>query len=648
MQGLTPVAYLVGAFALQQKKEYMDLALKFFYEWNDFSDNEEKNFVNEYIWDEHAAAIRAESILYLFLVCNENNISIKRSIFEDSIRQHAEWLTLDEHYLKGTNHGVYENKALLYIGYASDNKKYINIAKARTYQEIENLFTKEYISTENSFNYHRINKELFLEIGIVLQNQGDKLGDELFELARKAEDFMGYAIKPDGSCAVFGDTLWADYTNCKCIDKNGVLAYATNQGKMWDENSKEVPEKIIVYPKSGYFICREFWNCTAKTKLGFTDATWLLFKSGYNNIVHKQADDNSFALYSRGYDIFVDCGMYNYMFRDPIRQYVRSANAHNTVIADEKSFEFLRKDLTERCGIMHSEIQSDFGYVVGYNYLYHGIYMVRHFVFSNNKVFILDQIESNFEHKYSQLFHLGKNMNVSYLSDSRLIANIGDTNYTVTLTQLESQDCTMELINGGAGCQGHAELNYGIMSEEFNSFFPIDTIKYNSIKSNYEFATSITINEKGESNCDSFSYNKSKGVLTIVDQNEARELQLLSKKKIAEKSPPKLFFDNFNIALQDSRILITDNENYDEEYTYAWYLIDEATRKNVYIQMYKPENTFSYDLDSLNISQCSIRAFMLNKKQDKKRSQVLAHFLKDKKGRWSYIRELNIDESLIK
>lgn len=513
LQGLTPIAYLTGAFVLSGKKDYIKLAIDFFYNWDDFQKSDE-SVKNEYIWDEHATAIRAESILYLALVASESNEYIDKKI-DYSINQHAEWLFNDNNYLYGTNHGVYEDKALLYLGYAINNYGYIEIAKKRISDEVNEMFSHEAVSTENSFNYHRINKELFSELGFIFNNLNDDYGDELLDLAGKAEDFMGYAIKPDGNCATYGDTLLADYKNCSYIDENSVLAYVSNK---WNKNVKTQefePEKIIAYPESGYFICREFWDNKNEDNLQYEDATWLLFKSGYTKITHKQADDNSFSLYSRGHDIFVDCGMYNYMYRNPIRHYVRTANAHNLVIADETSFEFLREDLKNRCGIAYSYIDDTVGYVIGYNCLYHGILMLRHLIFCKNSVFILDEIESNYEHKYSQLFHLGKNIKINYASNKNLVASIGDSKSYVEIEQFDNQNnIDIEIVNGNyTEIQGR--ISYGIMSEAFNKFLSIDTVKFNNIGCNCEFSTSIIINDI---NCEkrTFKYNKDSRSLSIM------------------------------------------------------------------------------------------------------------------------------------
>ena len=263
LQGLTPVAYLTGAYVIKGDAKYIELAIKIFYNWNVFSKSDESK-KNEYIWDEHAVAIRAESLLYLATVAEENSIYINESLY-NSICVHAKWLADDTNYLYGTNHGVYEDKALIYLGYAIGNQDYIDVAKARLINEMKEMFTEEAISTENSFNYHRVNKELFSEIGLVLSSNNDEYGKELMEMSKRAEDFMGYAIKPDGNCSTYGDTLLAEYKKYNYINKESVLAYVLNKEEK--NHSIDKPDKIVSYPESGYFICREFWPDEANDKI---------------------------------------------------------------------------------------------------------------------------------------------------------------------------------------------------------------------------------------------------------------------------------------------------------------------------------------------------------------------------------------------
>ena len=63
-----------------------------------------------------------------------------------------------------------------------------------------------------------------------------------------------------------------------------------------------------------------------------------LNESGYLSSTHKHADDLSFVLYTKGHDIFIDPGMFNYMTGNEVHDYLISALAHNTVTVDELTY----------------------------------------------------------------------------------------------------------------------------------------------------------------------------------------------------------------------------------------------------------------------------------------------------------------------
>lgn len=645
LQGLTPVMYLVGGTILEKKLSYLELAIKFVFSWYEFSKSD-TCINNEYIWDHHAAALRAESIIALAVVCSENEIDVDYEALNSILFEHANWLMNKENYLEGTNHGVYENRALLYLGIALQREDYIKVAKKRTRREMDVLFTEEGVSTENSFNYQRINRDLILEIGLILKSNQDSYAEELLKLVSKAEDFMGYAIKPNGYCAVFVDTLKADYRDCRYMDSNSVLAYAATKGV----NKNYEPNKIVAYPKSGYFIGREFWKDIGDFE--YEDASWVLFKSGYSSITHKQADDNSFALYSRGHDIFVDCGMYNYMFRNPVRNYVRKAKAHNTVVVDDKSYDYLRNDLKDRCGIAYvSDIDDTIGYVVGFNYMYYGVYMIRHLVYSGSGLFVMDEVSSNVVHQYSQIFHLSKELKILKLNNAYMEAMIGNTNYTVTLTQRNSHGINVELINGEINNIKENDIDcidYGIMSEVFNEYYNIDTVKFNMTSNNCNFITQINIGEKGREH-DIFEYDKDNRQLIIWQNNKKTKFKLKDKYELKDKLPSQLYLDNFHIYIDDAKITIENQTVYGKQYKYAYYIIDENNKKRIITKMYdESSNKLDILIAEVGITnKFHVRVFLLDTEANKKCSQIIAYFTKDKNNKWSFERELKIDASLL-
>lgn len=642
LQGLKPATWLTGGYVMTKKKEYFTLANEFFHSWIIFSQNAELAEKNEYIWDQHAAALRAEGLLYFFLIGHENRLFSDAEImlYTEQLERHAQYLADGKNYLKNQNHGLFQDKALLFLGHFFQNQEWVELSKNRLLSQWNFLFTDEMACVENSFTYQRVNKALFVDILKMMEQFGEPWAFLRGKLIQ-AEEFMGYALTPDGYCAPFGDSFRDDYSECEYLDEDGILAFSSRRGEI----GKKPEERSQVYPKAGYYFGREFWDPADGPQRdgNFEDATWTMFRSGYLSITHRQADDNSFIFYSKGHDIFVDSGVYNYMFRDPIRRYLRSANAHNTVIVDESSFAFLRPDLVGFSGILYHELnrEKQADYVVGYNLLYYGVCHIRHFLFLKEAVFIFDELTSHYEHKYSQLFHCGKVLRPLNISNKEMLAAIQGTDYFVHLKQLEAEDhrLSVHLINGAA-----PGAEYGILSESCNQYEYIDTLRFDAVGENVCFATIITIeNSKGEtaglsgysfdSTTRRFCWNEGEDSFSVF-------FKRFDPSSLGPKLPWRM--DHYAVIQCQSRFKFVNEEAYPFSAQYAWYIIDEKTKKPVYKKMYEDDASLEFDFETLDGDSYAVRAFVMNIENSKKSSQIIAHIQRGE-GDWSFRRELELD-----
>lgn len=642
LQGMKPATWLTGGYVLTEKEEYFTLANEFFHSWVAFSENTALAEKNEYVWDQHAAALRAEGLLYFFLVGSENRLfsDSEIALYTEQLKRHARYLADEKNYLENQNHGLFQDKALLFLGNFFQNQEWIELAKRRLLGQWDFLFTDEMVCVENSFTYQRVNKALFVDILKMMERFGEPW-DFLRAKLVQAEEFMGYALTPDGYCAPFGDSFRDDYTECDYLDEDGVLAFSSRRGKI----GRKPDERSRIYPKAGYYFGREFWDpADGPQKDGrFEDSAWAMFRSGYLSITHRQADDNSFILYAKGHDIFVDSGVYNYMFRDPIRRYLRSANAHNTVIVDESSLAFLRPDLTGFSGILYHELNQEkqADYVVGYNLLYHGVCHIRHFLFLKEAVFILDELTSHYEHLYSQLFHCGKALQPLNVSNREMLAAISGTDYYVRVRQLEAEGNgpSVHLINGAA-----PGAEYGILSENSNQYEYIHTLRFDAAGANIRFATMITIeNVRGETaGLSAYSFDCA---ARRFCWSEGESSHFVSLKRFAPLSlGPKLpcRMDHYYIRQQQGIFLLVNEEVYPFSARYAWYIIDEKTKKPVFKRMYEDNASLEFDFNMLDGDRYAVRAFVTNAENSMKSSQIIAHMQRGENG-WTFRRELELD-----
>ena len=636
VQALNPVGDLAAAYNSTKKNSYFELAKWFLNSWRNYSKST-SSLSNEYIWEHLAVALRTENMLYFFLVGCENDKftdSERRSI-AGLLEMHGDFLAHPKNYLDEHNHGVFQDKALIYLATSFSRQDWIQTAQNRLNRQWNFLFNDEMVCVENSYTYQRVNIDLFLEVARFQQQQGNDWGDDLIYKLSLAQDFMGHGLRPNGTCAPFGDTFIGDYTGCSFISEQGVLAYASRKGMI----GKKPNVRSIVYPKSGYYFGREHW-LPENNSNKFEDAIWTMFRSGYTSITHRQADDNSFMLYAKNHEIFVDPGLYTYMHRNPIRMYVRSANAHNTVIVDEISFPFLREDCVGLSGMIHHDVGLDKGYdyVVGHNSMYLGVFHVRHFIFLENALFILDELESVHDHCFSQLFHCGKDIALEEVNGNGMRGIIADTGFQLRLQQLHGTP-SATVINGG-----DKDARYGFCSDAFNEYHFIDTVKFDLCGRNVQFATLITFDQDstGDHDKSSVVFDHDLRTLSFVNHGELKALPLKQFKRQAFIPWQALVMENYEIFQNGPVFTLTNYASYKEKIQYAWYIIRKKTRKPIKKQMYTDSPSFTIDFAEYEFGEYSIQAFIMNPINKKIAKQVICH-INYEDGVCTYRRELELD-----
>lgn len=139
------------------------------------------------------------------------------------------------------------------------------------------------------------------------------------------------------------------------------------------------------------------------------------FKSGksYNN--HKHADDLSLTYSYKEDDVFVDCGTYTYQ-QGNFRNYFLSAKAHNGLLIDGKSYNFLSKEF-DKVSMLFYDNNDDYIYVVGKNDLYDKVCITRHLIITKEKAIIIyDEVTSDFidfDYEITQNFNFHPDFNDS-------------------------------------------------------------------------------------------------------------------------------------------------------------------------------------------------------------------------------------------
>ena len=164
---------------------------------------------------------------------------------------------------------------------------------------------------ERSPMYHALMLEGYLDVLNVLPD-GHPDSDWLERTAKEMADALEGMTHPDGQLALFNDSTFE---------------IAPSPDQLFDYTSRVLqyePQPRRQYPEAGYYVYED-------------EHAWLMMDAGPGGpsylMAHAHADIFSFELSLFGERFVVDSGVYEYP-AGPMRQYVRSTAAHNTVSVD--------------------------------------------------------------------------------------------------------------------------------------------------------------------------------------------------------------------------------------------------------------------------------------------------------------------------
>ena len=297
-------------------------------------------------------------------------------------------------------------------------------------KELTNQFTGEGIHAELSSHYHRYSADFYLQT-LILCDLNNIAPDPVFrEQTERMVDYLRNLRRPDGLWPVVGDSDGGKLTwleNDDLRDFGSVLSTASrffDKPDLWLEEeryetawlmgpeSNQIKEKTDsavllkskLYPEAGYAILRSE-----------DQDKYLLFDCGhfgYRDCVHSHADHLSFELVVNDKPIFIDPGTYCYTKDTSLRNYFRSAFAHNVCVVNGHGINdpddiFFWQD-TNGSKILSSSINRNFDFISAQ------AVRAKAPAFSHTRnilrvgseyIMLLDKVEKDRECKTKFLFH---------------------------------------------------------------------------------------------------------------------------------------------------------------------------------------------------------------------------------------------------
>lgn len=407
IHGFTFLGCLVEGYIQTKELIYIEKSVSLIKDWiSKFS--YEKHHSTMAFHDE-TTALRMQYLLRFYIVGRGKISKEDESMIHNEMEKTAYLLSSDGFHATNTNHGMFQDIALLLFGlYFSESNTdkyagYIQMAVKRLNNYFVSTYTQEGVHKEQAPSYHML-IALHIKNLVTWMNEINPTISAVFqEILKKTETYSTYIIRPDGRLPQISDTepnLVKDSGYSKLYDSDS-FKYAVSAGK----EGIAPTQTDVVFEKSGYAIFRDDWLKKEK-------ATYVLFTAAYNANYHKHSDDLNVLIYSNG-EIITEAGPNGYNYSDPLTKYAYSSFGHNTLIVDGEGLPRTDNKF-DKVYIKNSKISETVSEVTGINERYKDVSHKRHVKFDKVEqvIQIRDNITSNEEHEYKILWHVANSVKV--------------------------------------------------------------------------------------------------------------------------------------------------------------------------------------------------------------------------------------------
>lgn len=559
LQTLEMVGVLCTAFERSENPTYLRRASEITASWLDYSEGDSSN---DYVWYDHAVSARSLRLIHLLTLDSRMDPSLAERIHE-SLQKHAEYLFDPNNYYPSSNHGMMSDASLAAIAkFQPDNENaalWLQRAKERVRAQFESQFTAAGAHTENSPSYARGVLRWFLHIERFFRGFGDSMGVPGFaERARAAYSFLENVTMPNGSLASFGDSRASRRSPTERIAR-----------EFPDVVTDRSPQLVAWYPDAGYAFLRTPGDRPAAT-------SWLGIRSGYvPGSAHKHHDDASFVFFTAGLDALVDPGAYNYEKTDPIRRYLTSSLAHNTITVDGEPF-YSRPFTADQAKVLAAESFPGYQYGLATLGHYDAVSIDRHFYLLDTGVLvILDDIRAKEHHRYTRTFSINEQLSAETGPQGGIVAaSSSDLNWELRILAPEP-DVRVELFRGIRDGTVHS-----VLSRDLNHVADNSRVTFTTEGRDARLITIVDTATRGAAAWRVVEHTASKVILALGKQQVVLPLQLRDR-ELPDHSTVQGAFrmrypTEFQLAIE--RMPVNNAFRYsvqadeDEPWSYAWYL----------------------------------------------------------------------------
>lgn len=485
-QSLDFVSYLINAYEVTGEIKYLEKANYFIFNW---IQNNREYYMSKstWAWTDHSSPNRVLTFIQFWKYYKDSELYNEKDAKElvYSLKQHGKFIYDDELY-SPFNHGIMQDQSLLELSILfselEEASSWEDKARKRLLIRLQEDFAPSGVHKEHTPSYHSLVTNLFTKIKEFADDYGEYNG-EYDETLNNASSYSKYLINPRGEQPLIGDTKLVT------VSKDPL---------------SNLEEKAFV--DGGVAFLRNNW-------IESENPLSLVFTSAFHSTIHKHADDLSFTLDYGDTDYFVDGGQYNYDGSDPYRKYFRSVFSHNSIAVNDENYSVVDNNIG-KSEITAFYSDSSYSYVSGIHEMYPGVKINRTIIYLKpGNIIIHDTVQSETNNKYTQIFNLGKEVNVSKISESEftLTSNVDST--SINLKQLDAKG--LENTNLFSGEEDPVR---GWQSYNLNEKHPITSLYFNKEGTNHSYMTLIALNN----NKDMKGVKYKNGFYTIEKKNGSK------------------------------------------------------------------------------------------------------------------------------
>ncbi|SDK61215.1 alginate lyase family protein, partial [Sediminibacillus albus] len=392
---------LIAAYKENGNEEYIIKGFESIKDW--VEKNPYQDPAHSMSWHDEASARRLVTWVNFFdsakTVLNEEQLQF---LLENMI-EHADILLSNDFHTTNTNHGMFQDEALLvfsdYFNSLPKSQIYSEVGEERLESYFNFIISEEGVHLEHSPGYHQTIASSVKRYRDFFSLMGDSNQYNYYNsLYHLMANYYIWLIKPDGTLPLIGDTFSNVTPPTSLWKENQHYLYVLSQGKQ----GVKPGEHSVVFEDAGYAIFRDDWEKG-------DHATYIHFTAAYHTDYHKHSDDLSVWIYANGHDIISEAGPNGYDYDLPLTQFGYSSYAHNTLIVNDKGLP--RTDgKYDKTHLVDYSLDDDISSVSGVNKRYEGVEHKRNLTYDRtlNEIRVKDSITSDDENNYKIIWNLAE------------------------------------------------------------------------------------------------------------------------------------------------------------------------------------------------------------------------------------------------